>query len=162
MVANFNIDMPQIFGVTSDLATIGAETNTLGTALKEVAREFTATFADGVERPIEVTGDPNPRAGSFYRSDQVCFAKAGIPALSLRVGVDFVTELGFDPREYRSAVYHQASDEISDVWDLSGLERDSRVIFKTALLVANADEMPRWMPGNEFEEEWKQLHGKGE
>jgi Zn-dependent M28 family amino/carboxypeptidase len=160
MAANFNIDMPQIFGVTSDLATIGAETNTLGTALKEVARDFTATFPDEIERPIEVTGDPNPRAGSFYRSDQVSFAKAGIPALSLRVGVNFVTELGFDPREYRAAVYHQVSDEISEVWDLSGLERDIRVIYKTALVVANADEMPRWMQGNEFEEEWKELHGK--
>lgn len=159
MVANFNIDMPQIFGVTTDLATIGAETNTLGEALKAAAADYTAMFPDGVERTIEVTGDPNPRAGSFYRSDQVSFAKAGIPALSLRVGVSYVTPLPFDPEEYRSAVYHQVTDEIGGEWDLSGLVRDMSVFYKTALKVANAEEMPRWVPGNEFEEEWKELHG---
>ncbi|MGD8698579.1 MAG: M20/M25/M40 family metallo-hydrolase [Gemmatimonadales bacterium] len=162
MVANFNIDMPQIFGVTTDLATIGAETNSLGEVLHAVAADYTVTFPDGTERPIEVTGDPNPRAGSFYRSDQVSFAKAGIPALSLRVGTDYVTPLTFDPREYRSAVYHQVSDEISEEWDLSGLARDVTVFYLTALRVANAEEMPRWVPGNEFEEEWKKLHGRSD
>lgn len=159
MVANFNIDMPQIFGVTADLATIGAETNTLGEALQAVAADHAVIFPDGAERPIELTGDPNPRAGSFYRSDQVSFAKAGIPALSLRVGTDYVTPLPFDPQEYRSAVYHQVTDEIGEEWDLSGLVRDVSVFFDAALRVANAEEMPHWTPGNEFEEEWKALHG---
>jgi len=162
MVANFNIDMPQIFGVTIDLATIGAETNTLGEVLTEIAAGYTVTLPDGSERPIEVTGDPNPRAGSFYRSDQVSFAKAGIPALSLRVGTDYVTPLPFDPQEYRTAVYHQVSDEIGEEWDLSGLVRDVSVFYKTALKVANAEAMPRWVPGNEFEEKWKELHGPAE
>ncbi|MGD8868149.1 MAG: M20/M25/M40 family metallo-hydrolase [Gemmatimonadales bacterium] len=159
MVANFNIDMPQIFGVTADLATIGAETNTLGEALQAAAADFAVRLPDGAERPLELTGDPNPRAGSFYRSDQVSFAKAGIPALSLRVGTSYVTPLPFDPQEYRSAVYHQVTDEIGEEWNLSGLVRDARVFYKTALRIANGGEIPRWTPGNEFEEEWKALHG---
>ena len=159
LVANFNTDMPQIFGVTSDLATIGGDASTLGDVLRDVAAATTVRMADGMEQPLVVTGDPNPRAGSFYRSDQVAFAVAGIPALALRPGVDYVSALAFDPREYRSAHYHQVSDELRDEWDLTGLERDVRVFFKTALRVANADDMPRWTPGHEFEEEWKELHG---
>lgn len=37
-----------------------------------------------------------------------------------------------------------------------------RILFETARRVANADAMPRWEPGNEFEEEWRRLHGMGE
>ena len=162
MVANFNIDMPQIFGVTSDFAVIGLESSTLGDVLREVAARFTVRAPDGSERALTVTGDPNPRAGSFYRSDQVNFAKAGIPALAIRAGTDYVVPLTFDPAEYRSAHYHQVSDEVTAEWDLSGLARDVSVFFETAIAVADADEMPRWAPGNEFEEEWKELHARAE
>ena len=154
LVANLNIDMPQIFGVTRDLAAIGVETNSLGDTLKAVATDF---LVDGVA--VTVTGDPNPNAGSFYRSDQVNFAKAGIPALFVNPGVDHFPPLGFDRTSFKDSVYHQVSDQVSDAWDLSGLERDLRIVFRTAVAVANADEMPRWQSGNEFEEEWKKLHG---
>ncbi len=148
LVGNFNIDMPQIFGVTRDIAAIGVETNSLGDALREAAA------AAGVV----VTGDPNPAAGSFYRSDQVNFAKAGIPALFVNPGVDH-DDLGFDPREYRDAHYHQPSDEIRDQWELTGLVRDLQLVYAAATSVANADPMPHWAAGNEFEQEWRQLHG---
>jgi Zn-dependent M28 family amino/carboxypeptidase len=108
-----------------------------------------------------VTGDPRPNAGSFYRSDQVNFAKAGIPALFINPGGDYVEEPAVDPSDYRDEHYHQASDELrEDAWDLSGCERDMRVLMLTALNVANDPQMPRWVPGNEFEDEWKALHGE--
>ena len=148
LVADFNVDMPQIFGVTRDIAAIGHETNSLGVTLQEVAGEL----------GIEVTGDPDPNAGSFYRSDQVNFAKAGVPALFMLPGGDYVEPLSFSTDDYRDQHYHQPSDEVNDRWDLSGAERDMRVLYETALRVANADEIPRWVEGNEFEEDWKQLH----
>jgi Zn-dependent M28 family amino/carboxypeptidase len=151
LVGDLNVDMPQIFGVTNDIAAIGVETNSLGDALRGVAS------AEG----IEVTGDPQPNAGSFYRSDQVNFAKAGIPALFINPGVDYRAPLPFDPSEYEEAHYHQPSDEITDEWDLAGLERDMRILYRTAVIVADDDEMPRWAPGNEFEEAWRALHGDG-
>jgi Zn-dependent M28 family amino/carboxypeptidase len=106
-------------------------------------------------RPV---GDPNPNAGSFYRSDQVSFAKAGIPALYLQAGTDYVDSLRFDPREMKQRHYHQVTDEIHDEWDLEGTARDMRVLFETALRIANADTQPRWVPGHEFEEEWRELY----
>ncbi len=150
LVANFNVDMPQIFGPTRDLAAIGDDTNTLGKTLHEVASE----------QGVVITGDPRPRAGSFYRSDQVNFAKAGIPALFVLPGSDFDPPLAFDPSAYREAHYHQPSDEVREEWNLAGAERDMRLLFVAASRVANASEMPTWVPGNEFEEAWKALHGK--
>jgi Zn-dependent M28 family amino/carboxypeptidase len=150
IVANFNIDSPQSFGVTHDAAAIGLDMSTLGTTFTEVVEQ----------RGLRVSGDPNPNAGSFYRSDQVSFAKAGIPALYLQRGTDFAEELGFDPAELRDRNYHQVTDEILPEWDLEGTARDMQILFETALRVANADDQPRWMPGNEFEEEWKELYGK--
>ncbi|MEE8584689.1 MAG: M20/M25/M40 family metallo-hydrolase, partial [Acidobacteriota bacterium] len=156
LVANFNIDMPQIFGITADLSAIGVETSSLGDTLREAAAQFSV---EG--NPVAVKGDPNPRAGSFYRSDQVNFAKAGIPALFINPGTEFVPPLDFDPDEYEDGHYHQVADEVDERWDLVGLERDLRIVFQAALSVANHDEMPRWKPGNEFEEEWEKLHGEG-
>lgn len=147
-VANYNVDMPQIFGVTEEIAAIGMETNTLGAILQDVARE----------QGLRVTGDPNPGAGSFYRSDQVNFAKAGVPALYIQPGRDYVEPLAFDPVAYREAHYHQVTDELTDEWNLEGTARDMRVLFAAALRVANDDELPRWVPGSEFEAEWKALY----
>ena len=155
MVANFNIDMPQIFGVTADIAAIGEDASELGDALRAAAAEF--SVGDG--QTVVVRGDPNPSAGSFYRSDQVNFAKAGIPALFLNPGSDYIEPLPFDPLAYEEAHYHQVSDEVRDEWNLAGLERDLRIVFRAADVVANGDEMPRWRPGNEFEGAWQRLHG---
>jgi Zn-dependent M28 family amino/carboxypeptidase len=150
MVANFNVDSPQSFGVTHDVAAIGIDMSTLGEVFIQVAKE----------RGLRPEGDPNPAAGSFYRSDQVSFAKAGIPALYLQAGRDYVRDLDFDPVEYRLSNYHQVTDKISPEWDLSGVERDMRILFETALRVANSPEQPRWVPGNEFESAWRELYGR--
>jgi Zn-dependent M28 family amino/carboxypeptidase len=132
------------------VAAIGLVMNTLGQTFAAVADEH----------GLRATGDPNPAAGSFYRSDQVSFAKAGIPALYLQAGVDYVEPLEFDPREFRAQHYHQVSDEIHPEWDLRGAARDMELLLETALRAANADEAPRWVPGHEFEQEWRELYGR--
>ena len=72
-MANYNIDMTQIFGVTTDIPAIGHESSTLGDDLRR------AVESGGYNLPysLDVVGDPNPAAGSFYRSDQVNFAQKG-------------------------------------------------------------------------------------
>ncbi len=150
IVANVNVDSPQSFGLTHDIGAIGLEMSSLGTLFAEVAAEHGA----------RAVGDPNPNAGSFYRSDQVNFAKAGIPALYLQRGKEFVTPLDFDADELRLANYHQVTDEILPEWDLAGIERDMKILYETARRAANADDPPRWVAGHEFEEEWNALHGR--
>jgi len=150
IVADFNVDMPQIFGVTHDIAAIGLDMSDLGTVFAAVAEEH----------GLRAAGDPNPNAGSFYRSDQVNCAKMGIPALYPQAGSDYVEALTFDPAAYEEHHYHQVTDEIRPEWNLESTARDMRILFLTALRIANAAEQPRWVAGNEFEEEWKTLYGK--
>jgi hypothetical protein len=100
-------------------------------------------------------GRPVPRPRLFYRSDQFNFAKIGVPALYLDNGTDFVgrdPEFGKQLQErYESTCYHQPCDEISDEWDLAGMVEDTQIGFYAGLAVANADAMPTWNPGDEFE-----------
>jgi hypothetical protein len=137
LVANFNIDMPQIFGVTADISGVGLEMSTLGEALREAARQYKITYENG----------------------EINFAKEGIPALYINPGIQFIEELEVDLEEYWYTRYHQVIDEVDEFWDLSGCERDMRVQFHTVLKVANAENKPRWVEGSEFEAEWMKLHG---
>lgn len=159
-VANFNIDMVQILGMTSDMVAIGHDSNSLGRSLRELGGETMVDLGDGTSAPLVIKGDQNPNAGSFYRSDQVNFAKAGVPALFLLPGVDYLTPPSVDPAQFHANVYHQLADQVNEHWNLAGAERDMRLIFQLAYRVAMDEEMPRWNAGNEFENTWKALHGK--
>jgi Zn-dependent M28 family amino/carboxypeptidase len=149
IIANINVDSPQAFGPTRDVAAIGLDMTDMGDVFRRVVERY----------GLRPAGDPNPMAGSFYRSDQVSFAKAGIPALYLQAGTDFARDLGFDPAAFMAARYHQVSDVMTPEWDLTGLERDLRILFEVILEVANADARPRWVPGNEFESAFDALYG---
>lgn len=149
IIANINVDSPQAFGPTRDVAAIGLDMTDMGDVFRRVVERY----------GLRPAGDPNPMAGSFYRSDQVSFAKAGIPALYLQSGTDFARDLGFDPAAHMAERYHQVSDVMTPEWDLTGLERDLRILFEVILEVANADARPRWVPGNEFESAFDALYG---
>lgn len=158
LVANFNIDMPQILGMATDISVIGLEMSTLGKTFKEIALQYKVTNKSGETVNVGIVGDLYPNAGYFYRSEQFNFAKAGIPATFIWPGIQFVEKLAVDPEEYFNTHYHQVIDEVNETWDLTGCERDMRVQFQVALKVANADNIPRWVEGNEFEMEWMKLH----
>ena len=82
-------------------------------------------------------------------------AKIGVPAAYLDPGVDFVDrppDWGKQQiNHYTDVNYHQPSDEFDENWDLGGLVDDALLGYWTGLAVANADEMPSWLPGDEFE-----------
>ena len=52
---------------------------------------------------------------------------------------------------YERDRYHQPSDEFDESWNFEGMIEDASVGFWTGLSVANADVMPSWHPGDEFE-----------
>ena len=93
--------------------------------------------------------------GYFYRSDQFNFAKIGVPAMYLKPGTDFVDrppEWGRQQQDHHTNVdYHQPSDELDESWNFDGMVEDALVGFWTGLAIANADEMPMWNEGDEFE-----------
>jgi hypothetical protein len=53
-------------------------------------------------------------------------------------------------QQFEDKDYHNVSDEVKPDWDLSGAVADAKALFKVGYLVAQADRMPEWKPGNEF------------
>jgi len=145
IAANVNLDAGNVFGRTRDITYVGKGKSSLDAVIEAAAA------AQG----RVVQGDQFPDRGSFYRSDQFNFAKIGVPALYLDGGTDFV---GKDPEygkrlqeRYESTCYHQPCDEVSAEWDLSGMVEDTRLAFSAGLAIADADPMPTWNEGDEFE-----------
>ena len=143
-VGVINTDAPGVHGPTRDFSISGsAKLGLLDIMIEEAAK---------MER--RYSPDPNPAAGSFFRSDHFAFAQVGVPAVSFRSGSDLVdggTERAAQIRAaYAAEDYHQQSDEWSPDWDLSGIVRDAQLIHAVAERLGNSGEWPNWAEGSEF------------
>jgi hypothetical protein len=145
IAANINYDNPNILGDTHDVTFVGLGKSSIDQILELIA----------AEQGREVKPDQFADKGYFYRSDQFSLAKIGVPAMYLKPGTEYVDRPPGWGREqqdhYTNVHYHQPSDEYNDSWDFSGLIEDALLGYWTGLAVANADEMPAWKPGDEFE-----------
>ena len=145
IAANLNYDGGNIWGHTHDTTFIGLGKSSIDEILTLVAKE-----QGRVVKP-----DQFADKGYFYRSDQFSFAKIGVPAMYLDTGTDFVDRPpGWGKEQldrFTEVDYHQPSDEYDDSWNFDGMIEDALLGYWTGLAIANADEMPRWNPGDEFE-----------
>ncbi|HEY0379437.1 MAG TPA: M28 family peptidase [Pyrinomonadaceae bacterium] len=142
--ANINLDSMNILGRTRDFVPLGAERSSLRAVVEMVARE----------RGLTVVPDPRPEQGSFYRSDHFPFAKVGVPSISLKEGKDFEGRpAGWGEEQfkaYNTANYHQPSDEYSDSWNFEGMIQSAEIALAIGRRVADAAELPRFNPDDEF------------
>ncbi|MDH4073177.1 MAG: M20/M25/M40 family metallo-hydrolase, partial [Gammaproteobacteria bacterium] len=145
IAANLNYDGGNIWGHTHDVTYIGLGKSTVDTIVNAIA----------MEQGRVVKPDQYADRGYFYRSDQFSFAKIGVPAMYLDTGTDFVDrppEWGREQADHYTDVnYHQPGDEYDDSWNFDGMVDDALIGFWAGLAIANADEMPRWNQGDEFE-----------
>ncbi|MEO1201506.1 MAG: M28 family peptidase [Pseudomonadota bacterium] len=145
IAANLNYDGGNIWGDTHDLTFVGLGKSSIDQLVEMIAGE----------QGREVKPDQFADRGYFYRSDQFSFAKIGVPAMYLDTGTDFIDrppEWGRQQVDnYTNVHYHQPSDEYDDTWNFSGMVSDAQLGFWTGLAIGNADEMPTWNPGDEFE-----------
>ncbi len=145
IAANLNYDGGNVWGHTHDVTYIGLGKSTID--------EIVSMIAD--EQGRVVKPDQFSDKGYFYRSDQFSFAKIGVPAMYLDTGTDFIDrppEWGREQQNHYTEVnYHQPSDEYDPNWNLEGMIDDALLGYWTGLAIANADNMPTWNPGDEFE-----------
>ena len=145
IAANINMDSAAIWGRSRDITQIGRGKSSLDGYIDAVAKY----------EKRSVLADQFPDRGYFYRSDQFSFAKIGIPAVSFSPGTDLIGKPEGEGKqiitEWVGKHYHQPSDELKDSWDLNGAVDDFRFNFYLGIMVANAKEMPKWNPGDEFE-----------
>lgn len=145
IAADINFDSANIWGRTRDITYIGYGKSSLDNIVDAVAARQGRT----------VIPDQLSDRGYFYRSDQYNFARIGVPAAYLKAGSDFIGRpSGWGEQQiedYEAHDYHQPSDELTDDWDFGGMVQDSRLAFLTGLIIANAEQMPHWNQGDEFE-----------
>ncbi|MDH3619402.1 MAG: M28 family peptidase [Gammaproteobacteria bacterium] len=145
IAANLNYDGGNIWGHTHDVTFVGLGKSTVDEIVTLIAGE-----QGRVVKP-----DQFADKGYFYRSDQFSFAKIGVPAMYLDTGTDFVDrppEWGREQQNHYTEVnYHQPTDEYSPSWTFDGMVDDALLGYWTGLAIANADEKPTWVPGDEFE-----------
>lgn len=145
IAANINYDGGNVWGHTHDVTFIGLGKSTIDEIATMVAKE-----QGRIVKPDQFSDK-----GYFYRSDQFSFAKIGVPAMYLDTGTDFIDrppEWGREQQNHYTEVnYHQPSDEYDPSWNLDGMIQDALLGYWTGLAIANADEMPTWAPGDEFE-----------
>ena len=145
IAANINLDSANIYGRTRDVTFVGLGKSSLDAVVVAAAAAQGRT----------VHGDPAPEKGSFYRSDQFNFARIGVPAAYLDPGTEFVGEAATAARArqeaYDATCYHQPCDELGADWIWDGMIEDTELALAVGRAIANADAMPSWNPGDEFE-----------
>ena len=142
--AVLNLDVANVRGLTRDIGARGGDRSTLGRVFETAARA----------ESLVVESEPDIR-GSFFRSDHFPFARAGVPALSIYAGDDFVGRpKGWGEEQenvYNQERYHQPSDAYQPTFRYAGMAQQVRVVVRVARAIANDPAMPRWLPNSEFQ-----------
>jgi Zn-dependent M28 family amino/carboxypeptidase len=145
IAVDVNVDSFNKWGRTSDIGLSGMGKSQVDEVVRQVASEQGRT----------VHGEEHPDRGMFYRSDQFPLARVGVPSLYSRGGPTFVGRpQGWGDEQmldFERHHYHQPSDEYHGGWDLTGAVQDAQLQAISGLRMANAPQMPAWVPGDEFE-----------
>ncbi len=140
MVYCFNSDNAG-YNDTSLVTIIGLSRTTVAQHIKNAATSFSLTATD----------DPAPEQGLFDRSDNVHFAKKGIPAPTFSLGF---TAFNGDVTKY----YHRPGDE-ADTLDYDYLLKFFRAYILSGRHIANDLKTPTWTAGDKYEAAGKALYG---
>lgn len=99
---------------------------------------------------LTLGGDPDPKENFYERSDQVSFAKKGVPAIKLQPGLAQMDE---EIRKY----YHRQADEVGSL-DFDYLLKFYQSYVNAVQLLANDKQRPQWVKGDKFEPLFKKLY----
>ncbi len=139
-----NLDALYLFGETTSVTMIGVDRTSFFPTAERVTKALNLT----------IVPDQAPEQGSYYRSDHFSLAKVGVPAFSIKQGLDLVGDTAGSGREkameYREKHYHQASDEFDPTWNFQSAVQIGRLAFWLGWEAANAPDMPMWKEGEEF------------
>jgi Zn-dependent M28 family amino/carboxypeptidase len=142
--AALNLDQMHIGGPTRDVFIVGYGNSELEENLREAA----------LLQGREVHPDPNPELGLYYRSDQLSFARGGVPALYAKAGLDDSARGPAWGRaqieDYLAHRYRQTTDKYSADWDVRGAIEELRLYYDVGNRLSRSRRFPRWYPNSEF------------
>lgn len=140
MVYCFNSDNAG-YNDTSVATIVGLGRTTVGQHIKDAASAF----------GLEAIDDPAGEQGLFDRSDNVNFAKKGIPAPTFSLGF---RSFSGDVTKY----YHQPGDE-ADTLDYDYLLKFFQAYVLSGRKIGNDPKTPTWVAGDKYEKASKALYG---
>jgi Zn-dependent M28 family amino/carboxypeptidase len=142
-VANLNLDMVLVTAPTRSYTILGIEHSTLRAPVESAAKRF----------ELELLPDPQPERVIFIRSDQYSFIRQGVPAIFPKVDSNPKAPQpvsGISPETFIKEHYHRPSDDLSLPRDSASSVRFVRFMTDVARQIADANEPPRWNPGDFF------------
>jgi Zn-dependent M28 family amino/carboxypeptidase len=143
-VATINLDAMSVIGRTRDFTVIGFGSSELEDILRPIAE------AQG--RVLKA--ESSPQSGFYFRSDHFNFAKAGVPSLYAKGGVDHVErgeEFGkAQAADYTANRYHKPLDEFDPNWDMSGVVEDLQALRQVGAEIVTSERWPTWYPTSAF------------
>jgi Zn-dependent M28 family amino/carboxypeptidase len=144
VVADINFEMTNVWGETEDVFAIGAKHSDLDAVCREAAEKLGLRYIP----------ERNGELGFFYRSDQISFARAGIPGVWLSQGI---TAKGPDKglvqrkfEDYRKTKYHKVTDEIQPDWDLRGALQIIDWARGIIAILQEREALPQFVPTSSF------------
>lgn len=141
-IFNLNIDGAG-YNDTSIVTVIGLERTSAEQDILEACKAF----------GLGAIQDPAPEQNLFDRSDNVSFARKGIPAPTFSPGF----------RAFDDAInqfYHQAADQADENFDFAYLNRFVKAFIHAARRIADNPKSPEWKSGDKYESVGKKLYGK--
>ena len=133
-VADINLDLLPVDGPASALAVIGFGQSQMDDYLADAAHV----------QHRAVTPDIAPEKGFFFRSDQLSFARAGVPVLYARSAA---TQPDATPN---GGDVLTADDSFNPRWNLSGAVEDTRALFIVGSRLSMEESFPQWKPGSDY------------
>jgi len=144
-VGDINMDVLDTYGRTRDVTVRGGRfMSGMDDALVAAAKSL----------GVSVSPDAEPEKGYYFRADHFEFAKAGVPALSIALGNDYVGRAaGWGATQHRDYVahrYHKPADVYDPAWDLSGMVEQLGLLYRTGYGLADSDSWPAWKNAGPF------------
>jgi Peptidase family M28 len=138
MIANLNLDQLLPAYPVGELVLRGAELSTLEDHVRAAAAEL----------GLSIAPDPVPEQNFFARSDQLNFARIGVPSACLWQGFSSPRgEAAF--KDFRANRYHQPSDEWLPTYDWEAAAQMARAELLVGISLLSGPR-PKWKAGSPF------------
>ena len=144
IVANLNFESSTVWDETDDIEAIGARYSDLEEIIAGVCEK----------NSLILSPDSAPEQGFFYRSDQLSFARAGVPATMINCG----SKVRGKPEGYGREIlmdyvlntYHQPSDEFNPEWSFKSTRQLLMISTEILLVIDKRAEPIGWKPQAAF------------
>jgi len=145
-IANLNVDGLAIFDAFRSIVGYGAALSSLGDILNRTAN---ALGLQTSTPPSQIS-----RLESYARSDQIAFAKSGIPSILIMDGLNY-EHLSYRDGlkkqiEWMQHIYHTPFDDLSQPINWDAVQQHCRVLVSFVQNCADDKNAPQWLPGSPY------------